>query len=95
MRQYITTKPPGDKVEFHGALLEGGSGIGRRAGGDICNWSSLGGIGGTFVITLTILGEKAGGLINAGIPFVIIGNEFVGTITFVGAIETFVEISGI
>ena len=54
----------------------------------------LGRIGGTFVKMLEGFGENGGGLVNAGILFVIIVNVFVEAIAFVGAIKMFVEISG-
>ena len=62
--------------------------------GDVSKLDVLGRISGTFVKTLEGFGENGGGLVNAGILFVTIGNAFVEAIAFVGAIKIFVEISG-
>ena len=48
-------------------------------------------MGGTFVKTVTIFVEKAGGFVRTGTPFVRMGNGLVGTIiVLLAAVAAFV-----
>src|SRR5580693_2664191 len=60
----------------------------RNGGGAASKFDVFGSIGGTLDMTATTFGEKTGGLVSAGTPFVNIGNWLVVATTL------FVEMSG-